>query len=63
MLTPEATEAPIPLTGEVRPKRDRPRKQARGPLWTTLAGRDRPESYDRRVDNAAIYAKHRLRTL
>jgi hypothetical protein len=47
MLTPEATEVPIPLTGEVRPKSARPRKKARGPHWMTLVGRDRPESYER----------------
>ena len=60
MLTPEATETPIPLTGEVCPKSARPRKRARGPHWMTLTGRDRPKSYERGVDDAAISANLRI---
>ena len=60
MLTPEATETPIPLTGEVCPKSARPRKRAPGQLRMTLVGRDRTKGYERGLDNASISAKLRI---
>ena len=62
MLTPEATETPIPPTGEVRPKIGPTAQTGARTALDDADWRDRPKRYERGVDNAAIYANLRLQT-